>query len=91
MTLPAGVLIDQHARVLMRDGRAARLSPAQAIIVAELVARGGRAPIARMAPHLAKPGVHYALNHLPVALDRLALAVVRDGNAVALVDTGAAR
>lgn len=89
--LPADVVLDARARVLMRGGRALRLTPPQSSILADVLAAGGRAPARILAREFPKQYVRTTLARLPADLATLGLTLAHDGDAVALVDTGAAR
>lgn len=83
---PPDVALDPRARVLMRAGRALRLTPPQSSILADVIAAGGRADEGRLAMEFPKQYVRTTLARLPDDLVPLDLTLARDAGTVALVE-----
>jgi hypothetical protein len=83
---PPDVALDPRARVLMRAGRALRLTPPQSSILADVLAAGGRAPADRVAMEFPKQYVRTTLARLPDDLAPLGLTLACEAGTVALVE-----
>lgn len=88
--IPDGLIHDRVARVLMRNGRAERLSPVQSIMVDAVLRAGGRVAEVRLALSPDPMFDKRELRRLPVTFQRVGVALVRSDRAISLIDTDGA-